>query len=59
VRRARPRGAVADAIVGTSLGSAAVDRLEIAGPGFLNVFLSPAWCAESLRESSAAAIVTE
>jgi arginyl-tRNA synthetase len=26
-----------------------VERLEIAGPGFLNVFLSPLWCAESLR----------
>ena len=23
-------------------------RLEVAGPGFLNVFLSPAWCAQSL-----------
>src|SRR5262245_29357369 len=26
-----------------------VDRLEVAGPGFVNVFLSPTWCAESLR----------
>jgi arginyl-tRNA synthetase len=26
-----------------------VDRLSVAGPGFLNVFLSPAWCAASLR----------
>jgi arginyl-tRNA synthetase len=41
---------VADAIVAHFPRTAAVDRLEIAGPGFLNVFLSPAWCAESLRE---------
>ena len=27
-----------------------VERLEIAGPGFVNVFLSPAWCRESVRE---------
>jgi arginyl-tRNA synthetase len=32
-----------------------VERLEIAGPGFLNVFLSPAWCAQALREILAAA----
>ena len=31
-----------------------VDRVEIAGPGFLNVFLSPAWCANSLRDILAA-----
>src|SRR5580765_1002659 len=28
----------------------AVDRLEIAGPGFINVFLSPAWCARALGD---------
>jgi arginyl-tRNA synthetase len=31
-----------------------VERIEIAGPGFLNVFLSPAWCAQALREILAA-----
>jgi arginyl-tRNA synthetase len=31
-----------------------VERLEVAGPGFLNVFLSPAWCAAALREILAA-----
>src|SRR5499427_3378570 len=41
---------VAEAIVSHFPKTAAVDRLEIAGPGFLNVFLSPSWCAESLRE---------
>jgi arginyl-tRNA synthetase len=33
---------------------AEVERVEVAGPGFLNVFLSPAWCAEALREILAA-----
>ena len=33
---------------------AEVARLEIAGPGFINVFLVPAWCAASLREVLAA-----
>jgi arginyl-tRNA synthetase len=27
-----------------------VERIEVAGPGFLNVFLSPAWVADTLRE---------
>ena len=27
-----------------------VARVEVAGPGFLNVFLAPEWCAEALRE---------
>src|SRR5712692_10624160 len=27
-----------------------VERVEVAGPGFLNVFLSPVWCARALRE---------
>ncbi len=27
-----------------------IERLEVAGPGFLNVFLAPAWCADALRE---------
>jgi arginyl-tRNA synthetase len=31
-----------------------VERLEIAGPGFLNVTLAPAWCAGALREILAA-----
>jgi arginyl-tRNA synthetase len=28
----------------------AVERVEAAGPGFLNVFLSPGWCAGALAE---------
>src|SRR5881628_3963043 len=31
-----------------------VERVEVAGPGFLNVFLAPAWCASALREILAA-----
>ncbi len=27
-----------------------VQRVEVAGPGFLNVFLSPSWCATALGE---------
>src|SRR5437667_198893 len=45
---------IADAIVKHFPPLDAVARLEIAGPGFLNVFLSPAWVAASLREVLAA-----
>jgi arginyl-tRNA synthetase len=41
---------IAEAIVSHFPKIPAVDRLEIAGPGFLNVFLSPRWCAASLRD---------
>jgi arginyl-tRNA synthetase len=41
---------VAEAIVAHFPKIPAVDRLEVAGPGFLNVFLSPRWCAEALRD---------
>ena len=40
---------VAEAIASHFPKSGLVDRLEIAGPGFLNVFLAPDWCAESLK----------
>ena len=40
---------IAEAIAGHFPKSGLVDRLEIAGPGFLNVFLAPDWCAESLK----------
>ncbi|MFQ5828713.1 MAG: arginine--tRNA ligase [Candidatus Methylomirabilia bacterium] len=32
----------------------AVERVEVAGPGFVNVFLSLAWCREALRQILAA-----
>ncbi|HXJ81301.1 MAG TPA: arginine--tRNA ligase [Candidatus Methylomirabilis sp.] len=41
---------VAEAVVQHFPETPAVDRLEIAGPGFLNVFLSPRWCAGALRD---------
>ena len=41
---------VAEAIVAHFPETPVVARLEVAGAGFLNVFLSPAWCAEALRE---------
>jgi arginyl-tRNA synthetase len=50
--RRAPR-AVAEAIVAHFPETPAVDRLEVAGPGFLNVFLRPRWCAEALRATLA------
>ena len=50
----RPPRKIAEAIVASFPKTAVVDRVEIAGPGFLNVFLSPAWCAEALHEVLAA-----
>src|SRR5213593_3159070 len=50
----RPPRAVAEAIVAHFPETPAVDRLEVAGPGFLNAFLRPRWCAEALRHILAA-----
>ena len=41
---------IAEAIVKHFPALPEVARLEIAGPGFVNVFLSPAWCATALRD---------
>src|SRR3990172_1324651 len=46
----RPPRQVAEAIVRHLPAVAAMEGVEIAGPGFLNVFLAPQWCAEALRE---------
>jgi arginyl-tRNA synthetase len=46
----RPPRQIAEAIVRHFPALPQVDRLEIAGPGFINVFLAPAWCAQALRE---------
>jgi arginyl-tRNA synthetase len=46
----RPPRQVAEAIVRRFPAMPEVARLEIAGPGFLNVFLAPAWCAQALRD---------
>lgn len=41
---------VAELIIANFPATPEVERLEVAGPGFLNVFLSPAWCAGAVRE---------
>ena len=41
---------VAEAIVKHLPPLPAIERVEVAGPGFLNVYLAPRWCAEALRE---------
>ncbi|HSL47923.1 MAG TPA: arginine--tRNA ligase [Candidatus Deferrimicrobiaceae bacterium] len=45
---------IAEAVVANFPKTDAVERLEIAGPGFLNVFLSPRWCADGLHRVLAA-----
>src|SRR5881628_545372 len=45
---------IADLIVKNFPPMPEVERLEVAGPGFINVFLTPAWCAGVLREILAA-----
>ena len=41
---------IADAVVKHFPKLHEVARLEVAGPGFLNVFLSPSWTAGAVRE---------
>jgi arginyl-tRNA synthetase len=50
----RPPRQIAEAIVTHFPPMPEVGRLEVAGPGFLNVFLAPAWVAQSLRDVLAA-----
>ena len=50
----RPPRKIAEAVVASFPKIDAVDRVEIAGPGFLNVFLSPRWCADALHRVLAA-----
>ncbi|HTY80049.1 MAG TPA: arginine--tRNA ligase [Candidatus Bathyarchaeia archaeon] len=40
---------IADAVKANFPHSPMVTRLEVAGPGFLNVFLAPEWCADALK----------
>src|SRR5438552_3776260 len=46
----RPPRQVAELIVKHFPSLREVERLDVAGPGFLNVFLSPAWCTGALGE---------
>jgi arginyl-tRNA synthetase len=45
---------IADLVVKNFSPMPEVERLEVAGPGFINVFLAPAWCAGALSEILAA-----
>jgi arginyl-tRNA synthetase len=45
----QPPRKIADAIKANFPPTPMVSKLEVAGPGFLNVFLAPDWCAETLR----------
>src|SRR5262245_2923318 len=53
----RPPRQIAELIVQHFPRLPEVERIEVAGPGFLNVVLSPAWCAASLRDVLAASAV--
>src|SRR6267143_2821138 len=46
----KPPRQIAELIVKHFPSRPEVERLAFAGPGFLNVFLAPAWCAGALRE---------
>src|SRR5882762_5761035 len=46
----RPPRQIADALVKNFPAMPEVARVEVAGPGFLNVFLAPAWTAAALHE---------
>src|SRR2546426_4477171 len=46
----RPPRQIAELIVKHFPSLREVERVDVAGPGFLNVFLSPAWCAGALGE---------
>jgi arginyl-tRNA synthetase len=45
---------IADLVVKNFPPMTEVERLEVAGPGFINVFLAPTWCAGALAEILAA-----
>ena len=49
-RLKRPPRQIADQIHQYFPPLAPVERVEVAPPGFVNVFLSPSWCREALRE---------
>src|SRR5919197_2939481 len=48
---ARPRE-VAQAIVDALPQDALVERAEVAGPGFVNLFVRPAWLHDAIREAA-------
>jgi arginyl-tRNA synthetase len=48
--RGVPPRMVADELAASASTLAVVERVEVAGPGFLNLWLEPAWFGESLAE---------
>jgi arginyl-tRNA synthetase len=50
----RPPRQIAELVAKHFPPMAEVERVEVAGPGFLNVFLSPRWCAAALTDILAA-----
>ena len=53
VQRRSPRE-LGDELAAAAVGLAEVERTEVAGPGFVNLWLTPAWFAEALGEILAA-----
>jgi arginyl-tRNA synthetase len=49
-RNGRPPRELAEELASNVAGLADVERAEVAGPGFLNVFLAPSWYSEALAE---------
>ena len=48
--RRRPPREIAGELAERAAGLAEVDRAEVAGPGFVNLWLAPAWYADALAE---------
>jgi arginyl-tRNA synthetase len=46
----RPPRELAEQLAGEAAGLAEIERAEVAGPGFVNLFLAPSWYAEALGE---------
>ena len=46
----KPPRQIAEAVVRTAGGHEAVDRLEVAGPGFINIYLKTVWLAQSATQ---------
>ncbi len=46
----RPPREIAERLAEQAVGLEAVERAEVAGPGFVNIWLAPAWFGEALAE---------
>src|SRR3954468_8030401 len=54
--RGRAPRELADELAAAALELPAVDRAEVAGPGFLNLWLTPEWFGDALAELLAAGV---